>query len=105
MVWRVDPGPRAKLQRDLLPGLDAVLVGLPRKLGDCESAVLILHRSFGAGAPKRRAGCKDELEVFVCLPVAQQAFGDLLDAAKFEQCRHATPSWGLEDGIARPLKS
>ena len=41
MLRRGDAGLAGQPQRDLLPGLHAVVVGLLRKLGDGEMAVLV----------------------------------------------------------------
>ena len=66
---------------DLLPRFDAVLVRLLRELGDGEASILVRHRRLGSRPAERGAWREDELKIFIRLLVAQDAFGDLQQAA------------------------
>ena len=75
--WDDDARPRGELERDRFPGLDAVVIGLSRGLGDIEPSVAIDDRGFRASAAQGRARGEDHLEIFVRLFAAQEALGDL----------------------------
>ena len=99
MGGRGDAGPAGQAQRNLLPGLHAVIVGFLRKLGDGEVAVPVDYRRLRARTAQGGGGSEDEPELFVGFLVAENPLGDLKQAAKLNQSRHPRADWSLESVV------
>ena len=100
-----DAGLAGQPQRDLLPGLHAVVVGLLRKFRDGEVAMLVDDRRLRPRAAERGAGGEDELKVFVRFLVPENALGDLEQPAEFDQGRNAGADRRLERFFADPAEA
>ena len=97
-----DAGALGKPERYLLPGLDAVVVGFLRELGDRPMAVLVDDRGLGPRAAERGPRREYELQVFVCLLVAKNPFGNLQQPAELDQRRDTVACRCLKDIVACP---
>lgn len=105
MVRGGDAGLVSQPQRNLLPRLHAVIVGLLRKLGDGEVSVLVDDRCFRAGTAEGRAGGKDELKVPVRFLVPEDPFGDLEQPPEFDHGGDAGADRRLERLFTCPAES
>ena len=105
MRGRGDAGPASQTQRNLLPGFHAVIVGLLRKLGDGEVAVLVDDRRLRARTAQGGAGSEDELEIVVGFLVAENPLGAPKQAAKLNQSRHPRADWSLERVAPGPTEA
>ena len=102
---RRDAGAFRQPQCDLFPRLHTVVVGLLGELCDGEMAVLVDHRGLGPRSAEGRSRRENDLEIIICLLVAQNAFGDLKKLPQFDQCGDAGPRRRLERRIVGPAKA
>jgi hypothetical protein len=100
-----DAGLAGQPQRDLLPGLHAVAVGLPREFRDGKMAVLVDDGRFGARAAEGGARRKDKLEILVRFLVPENPFGDLEQPAELDERRNASANGRLERLFTHPAES
>lgn len=91
-------------QGDSLPGLDAVVIGLLRELGDGEPSVPVDDRGLRARSAQRGAGREDHLQILVGFFVTQYPFGDLHEAAKLYHRRHSSFVWRLILSLPGPAE-
>src|SRR5438105_4923291 len=105
MLGRGDTSLSGQPQRDLFPGLHAVVVSLLRKLGDGEMTMLVDDRRLRTRTAKGGAWGKDELQVFIRFLIPEDPFGDLEQPAKFYQGRNARTDRRLESLFADPAEA
>ena len=103
MVRSGDAGLTSQPQRDLLPGLDAIVVGLLREFGDGEVAMLIDDGCFRPCSAERGAGCEDKLEILFRFFVSANPLGNLQEPSEFDQGRRRGSAPGKS--LACPAES